>query len=228
MSMSKLSISKQFMSKECRSLIGLLLLGVFVPSFAYESGDIIVRFGPALVAPSSSSDSLLGDIVEADDAEGFGISATYMMTDQFGLELLGALPFEHRIDGTGALEGVKIGYTEQLPPTLMFHYAPSLSESFQPYIGAGVNYTTFFREKTSAELDVALAADTDLSLSDSMGLAVEIGVDIPIGEGLLFNLSVWNIDIDTVARVKANGTRAVTVDVEIDPWVYMVGLGVSF
>lgn len=215
-------------SKLCHSLIGFLLLGISVLSFAYESGDIIVRFGPALVTPNSSSDSILGDIVEVADAKGFGISATYMMTDQFGLELLGALPFEHRIDGTGALEGVKIGHTEQLPPTLMLHYAPSLSESFQPYIGAGMNYTTFFREKTSAELDAALAADTDLSLSDSTGLAVEVGVDVPIGNGLLFNLSVWNIDIDTVARVKANGARAVTVDVEIDSWVYMIGLGMPF
>jgi outer membrane protein len=44
----------------------------------------------------------------------------------------------------------------------------------------------------------------------------------------LFNVSVWNIDIDTEARLYVNNARVDKIDVEIDPWVYMVGLGYRF
>ena len=199
-----------------------------MPAAAYETGDLLVRFGPALVSPDDSSDSALGDVVNVRDGSSLGVSATYMFTDTLGVEVLGALPFEHDLDGKGALDGVKIGSTSHLPPTVLLQYAPKLSDAFQPYVGAGFNYTMFFREKTSRELDIALAGPTDLSLSDSKGLALELGVDVPMRDNLMFNVSVWNIDIDTTARVKVNGATAATIDVEIDPWVYMVGLGLRF
>jgi len=209
-------------------MLPILMAAAAPAAMAYEAGDVLVRFGPALVAPDSSSSSVLGDVAEVEDAEGFGISATYMVTDLVGVELLGALPFQHNIEGTGALDGVRIGSTRHLPPTLLVHVAPDIGDFCQPYVGVGINYTTFFREKTSPQLDNALAADTDLSLSDSTGLAWELGVDVPLKDQLSLNLSVWNIDIDTTARVKANGVTAATVDVEIDPWVYMLGVGMQF
>ena len=199
-----------------------------MPAAAYETGDLLVRFGPALVSPDDSSDSALGDVVNVRDGSSLGVSATYMFTDTLGVEVLGALPFDHDLDGKGALDGVKIGSTNHLPPTVLLQYAPKLSDAFQPYVGAGFNYTMFFREKTSRELDIALGGPTDLSLSDSKGLALELGVDVPMRDNLMFNVSVWNIDIDTTARVKVNGATAATIDVEIDPWVYMVGLGLRF
>ena len=39
---------------------------------------------------------------------------------------------------------------------------------------------------------------------------------------------VWNVDMDTTADVFANGAGAVSVDVNIDPWVYMAGVGFRF
>lgn len=209
-------------------LLAVAIAALGSPALAYERDEVIVRFGAAMVAPDSDSDSLLGDIAEAEDGYSLGVSATYMINSLVGIELLGALPFQHDIVGTGALQGVDIGSTEQLPPTLLLQFAPPVSAHFQPYAGVGYNYTTFFNEDTSSELDAALGAATDLSLSDSHGLALELGVDVPLGERLMLNATVWNIDIDTTARVKANGVTAVTVDVELDPWVYMVGLGMRF
>ena len=198
------------------------------PVWAYETGDVLVRFGPAFVAPNDSSDSTLGDVVEVDDSTGLGISATYMVRDDIGVELLGALPFAHTVNGTGALDGVKIGKVEQLPPTVLVHYAPKLSDKFQPYAGVGFNYTTFFHEKTSGQLDAAVGGSTSLSLGDSTGLALELGCDVPLRDNLIANLSVWNIDINSKASVYVDGAKAATIDVQIDPWVYMLGLGVRF
>lgn len=216
------------MKKMGKVLLSAAIAAACAPVMAYESGDLVVRFGPALVAPDSSSASVLGDVVEVRDGSGFAISATYMFSDMLGVELLGALPFEHQLKGTGALAGVDIGSTEHLPPTLLLQFAPSVSDAFQPYAGVGINYTTFFREKTTYALDAVLGGESDLSLSDSTGLALELGVDVPLRDNLLLNVSAWNIDIDTTARVSVNGVEAAKIDVEIDPWVYMVGLGIAF
>jgi outer membrane protein len=182
-----------------------------MPALAYEAGDVIVRFGPALVAPDSKSNP---DLVEVDNGVGFGISATYMV---------------HNNVGVGALAGVDVGSTEHLPPTLLVNYYPNVSEKFQPFVGVGFNYTMFFREKTDPELAVALGGTTsDLSLTDSKGIAYEVGFDVPLKDNLVFTASAWNVDIDTTARVKVDGATAAVIDVEIDPWVYMVGVGFTF
>lgn len=211
------------------SLLAATLMASSVPAMAYEAGDVLVRLGPALVAPDSSSDLAgVGDVVEVDDGVGFGISGTYFVTDMIGVELLGALPFEHNIEGTGVLAGIDAGSTEHLPPTLLVNFYPNVSDKFQPFVGLGYNYTMFFNEKTDPELDAALGSD-DLSLSDSHGIAYELGVDVPLSENMTFSATVWNIDIDTVARVEdAAGNRLATIDVEIDPMVYMIGIGMKF
>jgi outer membrane protein len=61
-----------------------------------------------------------------------------------------------------------------------------------------------------------------------VGFAWEVGADFLINENWLLNASVWNIDIDTEARLYVNDARVDKIDVEIDPWVYMVGVGYRF
>ena len=219
--------------------LALLAASVSVISgtaLAHEAGDLLIKFGPALVDPNSSSSTQEGgilppglDVVTVDTGESFTISATYMVSDNLGLELLGALPFNHDIQGYGALEGVqKVGSTDHLPPTLLANFYLPVSEKFIPFAGIGYNYTLFFNEDTSEAFSGALGADTDLSLSDSHGVAYEIGFDIPLDESVMVTASAWNIDIDTTATVYANGLEAQKIDVEIDPWVYMVGIGLKF
>jgi len=222
------------MKKLHLSVLASAVLSATAPALAYEAGDVLIKFGPAMVAPESDSQSkilgLQGEVVEVDDGVGFGISGTYMMTDAIGVELLGATPFEHDIDGLGTvLGGTRVGSTEHLPPTLLVNYYVPVSDVIKPYVGVGYNYTTFFNEDTTAELDGLLGADyTSLSLSDSHGVAYEIGFDIPLEDNLVFTATAWNVDIDTTATVKANSNLVEKIDVEIDPWVYMVGLGMKF
>jgi outer membrane protein len=72
----------------------------------------------------------------------------------------------------------------------------------------------------------------DLDLDDSWGLALQAGVDIPINDNWAFNVGVWYLDIDTTAEItaKADGATAAKVkfDVDIDPWVYNVGIAYKF
>jgi outer membrane protein len=110
---------------------------------------------------------------------------------------------------------------------------------WQPYIGAGVNFTTFFDEDADSqlvgllgELTEGAVDNADLDLDDSWGLAIQAGVDVPINENWAFNVGVWYIDIDTTAEItaKSGGATAAKVkfDVELDPWVYNIGIAYKF
>ncbi|MCG7200158.1 outer membrane beta-barrel protein [Marinobacter pelagius] len=222
---------------------------------AYEAGDFIGRAGVATVDPDSSSSDLNSDAlgvlpgaqVSVDSDTQLGLTVTYMITDQIAIGVLGATPFKHDIEGDGAVLGGagKLAETKHLPPTITLQFFPMPSSSkFQPYAGLGVNYTNFFEEKTTSTLtgiydDVAsggaggVVASTDLELDDSFGLAAEIGMDYMITENVGVNAAIWWADIDTDATINAyaaDGSRvdSSTLDVEIDPWVYMVGVSYKF
>lgn len=214
---------------------------------AFEAGDFILRAGVVHVAPDDSSDSitvggdpLLGAGVDSqvsvDSNTQLGIRGTYMMTDSLGLGVLAATPFKHDINGGGDLPGdLNLGETKHLPPTITLQYFPmDNSSALQPYVGVGVNYTTFFEEKTSENLNTALGvASSELELDDSVGVAVELGMDYMLSEQFGLNAAIWWADINTDAEVTVYdgaGNSATTdeFEVEIDPMVYMVGFTYKF
>ena len=220
-------------SKFIALLCTITTLSISFNGQAYEAGDIIFRAGPATVDPDSSSGlinlggaPLAGTEVQVESDTQLGLTLSYMLNDHWGIELLASTPFEHDITETGV--GVaNVGSAKHLPPTLVAQYYPMHSDSaFQPYFGAGLNYTTFFSEKTSPEIDNALG-NGDLSLDDSFGLALEVGFDYALTDTWLLNLSAWLIDIDTDAEINTPAGQ-ITVDVDIDPVVYMLGLGYKF
>jgi outer membrane protein len=207
---------------------------------AHEAGDIIVRAGIINVDPSGDSDSIvlptepatvLPGGVDVDDDTQLSIIGTFMVTDVWGVELLAATPFEHDI--TQPDLGIDAGSTKHLPPTLSLQYYPRGGKAgWQPYVGIGVNYTYFFDEEVDPALGEALgavlgASSARLDLDDSWGLAGQAGVDIPLNDNWMLNAGIWYIDIGTTADVVTD-VGTVSFDVDIDPWVYNIGIAYKF
>ncbi len=237
-------MKKQLAIAIAAASLGLGALG----AQAHEQGDIIFRGGIATVVPNTDSDaivlpdpypSLLPNGVDVDSGTAISLIGAWMLNDKWGLELLAATPFEHDID----LEDLPLpaGETKHLPPTLSLQYYPRAGmQGWQPYLGLGLNYTTFFDESVDPQLAAALVGlypdlnitGADLSLDDSFGVSVQAGVDVPINEKWYFNAGIWWIDIDTTADVTLNldGGASATVswDVEIDPVVYNIGFAYKF
>ncbi|MBP6382491.1 MAG: outer membrane beta-barrel protein [Pseudomonadales bacterium] len=223
------------------SKLGLLAAAMLVSgaASAYEAGDWIVRGGAVMVDPNDDSSrlnvdgigALDGTGVEVDDDTQLLLNITYMASEHVGVELLAATPFEHTVDTAGlgglGLTDVELGEIKHLPPTLSALWYPMPGNSkFQPFFGIGVNYTVFFDEDTSGEAQDALGAD-NLSLDDSWGLAGRIGMDYMINDCWSLHAGAYYIDISTEAEVDtALGTAK--VDVDVDPWVYTLGLGYRF
>ncbi|MCW2424910.1 outer membrane protein [Citrobacter farmeri] len=137
--------------------------------YAHEAGEFFIRAGSATVRPSEGADGTLGHLggFNVSNNTQLGLTFTYMATDNIGVELLAATPFRHKV---GTQMTGDIATVHHLPPTLMAQwYFGDSSSKLRPYVGVGVNYTTFFNtdvNKNGEETGVS-----DLSLKDSWGAA---------------------------------------------------------
>ncbi|MDY7219306.1 OmpW family outer membrane protein [Denitrificimonas sp. JX-1] len=221
----------------------LLALAVAAPSVqAHQAGDIIVRAGAVTVQTHESTSSVKGDrgALAGDNLGGkasvnndtqLGLNFAYMITDQWAVELLAATPFSHdvKIKGTGLVDG-KLGSFKHLPPTLSAVYYPLKNNSaFKPYVGAGINYTWFFDESISGSAKNNGARDfTSLNINNSWGWAAQVGADYMLTDNIMLNGQIRYIDIDTTAYASHKTLGRAKVNVDVKPWVYMLGLGYKF
>ncbi len=217
----------------------LLALAIAAPSVqAHQAGDIIVRAGAVTVQTKESTSSVkvdrpgyanIGGKATLGNDTQLGLNFAYMVTDNWGVELLAATPFKHDVAIKNTAVGShKLGSLKHLPPTLSAVYYPLDSKSaFQPYIGAGINYTVFFDE--SVKGSAKQAGFSNLRVQNSWGWAAQIGADYMLTDNIMINGQIRYIDIDTTAYVNNNalGVRA-KVDVDVNPYVYMLGLGYKF
>lgn len=209
---------------------------------AFEAGDIIVRAGAVTVDPRESSSSVkvdrgalagtsLGGKASLGSDTQLGLNFAYMLTNHLAVELLAATPFEHNVSLSGTAGGIadgKLGSLKHLPPTLSLLYYPLHSKSaFQPYVGAGLNYTWIYDEKVGSR--ASAAGFDNLRVGNSWGWAAQVGMDYMLTERLMLNAQMRYIDINTDAYVNNSqlGVRS-KVNVDVDPFVYMVGLGYKF
>jgi len=177
-----------------------------------QAGEWIARAGIGAVLPDGDGLTVptVGTI-KADDAYSLTLTGVYMVTESVGIELLASYFWDHDIK----LDGTKIGKTKQLPPTLSVQWHTPSIGALQPYLGLGLNYTIFFKSKSSLG---------GLSLDNSLGLATQAGFDYDINDQWLVNLDLRWINIETDAKL--NGAKLGTV--EVDPFVVSVNVGYKF
>lgn len=197
--------------------LGVMAALVAGSAVAHQAGSVIVRGGPILVVPNASTNHDVFKFDVNSNAQ-LGLTATYMATDNLGVELLAATPFSHEI----TLGNTLVGKTKHLPPSLYAqYYFLDKDAKARPYVGAGVNYTTFFSEKA------VLNGVTNLKLKDSWGPAFNAGVDIQVADNLFLNTAIWYAKIKSKATFKLGDVEH-KVNVKLNPTVFFVGLGYRF
>lgn len=108
-------------------VVGLVLGSCVMGVQAHKAGDFILRVGATNVTlddsvstPKLNGSALYGTNVSIDSDTRLGVTGTYMITDNVGVGLLAAAPFEHRIHGNSAtgtaLGTTDLGKTRLLPP----------------------------------------------------------------------------------------------------------------
>ena len=192
-------------------LAAILALTAATPALSQSAGDWTLGLGLGYVSPKDDNGLLAGAATSVDEDLSLTITAEYFPWDNIGIELLAATPFEH----TATIAGVGSAKVKHLPPTLSLVYHIPTGGKVTPFIGAGLNYTTFFSEKS------ALGT---VRLDDSYGVAVKAGVDVALSDrGALRTELRW---IDINSDVTLNG--APIGEVKIDPLVFGLSYVIKF
>ena len=206
------------------AVIGSLVAATQPEAAGSESGNFMVRVQGTVVDPDSSAKvSSGGSVVAGYDAEVDTevlptLTLSYFLNKNVAVELFCCFA-KLEAEGKGGIKGTDLGDFWVFPPALTLQYHFDNFGRFKPYVGAGVQYIHFFGEGRS---DLGGAK---IDLDDAFGFTLQAGVDISLGGGWYLNADVKKTFIDTDASWKGTG---ITADVEIDPWIYSVGVGYRF
>lgn len=226
-------------------VLAALVAAAFAPSFAMaEAGDFVVRVRAVNINPDE--DSKLGATVNTNVGAGTmsqgaelavdsntipEIDFSYYITKNIAAELILATGTRHDVkvkgDAAGNILNQGLGSVNLLPPTLTIQWHFNPDQMIDPYVGAGVNYTRFMDKSLTFSQGVAAGAPIRVD-TNSFGMALQAGVDINLKDGWLINADVKKVWIDT--DVKTNlGAGWVKIDsLDIDPWVFGIGVGKKF
>lgn len=193
----------------------LALSALALPVSAQSAGDWTIGLGLASVMPKDGNGTLTAGAVDVGNDLRPSITVEYFIRDNIGVELLAATPFKHDV----SVGGGKIGTVKHLPPVVSLNYHWDTGSAFQPYAGVGVNFTGFWDEKTTGDLE-----GSELSLKNSWGLAAQVGADWWLNERAALRGTVRWIDIDS--DVYLNGAKIGTA--EVDPLVVQAAYVMRF
>lgn len=155
------------------------------------------------------------------------LAIEYFVTNNFSLETICCMT-QHDVDGTTGLPGAElVSDAKLIPATLTLKYHFDLGGGIKPYIGAGPAYFLFIDDKPGAGA-IAAYGVTDFSLSDELGFALQLGVDVPLNDSMALSLDAKRYFIDTTARWYAGDTLAIETVHQLDPWVISAGVGFTF
>jgi len=206
---------------------------------AHEAGDVILRVGVVHADPDVSSSrvkvegwgKIAGSSLDMKSDTQAGLTGTYMIMPHFGIEASITTPFSHKIRSCYKGYGCETrGEVSRLSPTIsgqFFFLNPK--SAFQPYVGLGLNYTVFYDEKFNSK--AKREGDKNLSTKDSIGVVAQIGMDYKFSDRVLVNAAIWKMGISSKAEWKGVapwGTYKAEADVDINPWVYTLGIGFKF
>lgn len=226
-------------------IFSVFALSLFAVSTAYaqqEKEDQSTDFkkwqvrlrGVAVVPSESANIGVIGGGAEISTAVIPELDFTYFFTKNFAAELILGTS-KHDVNTTGsdisAVGGptstnVDLGSVRLLPPTLTFqyHFYPLADKNFKPYVGAGINYTIFYDAKAGNTVK-------GIEYDNAVGYAFQLGIDYMINDKFFINIDAKKLFLSTDVTVDASNLApglSIPAEVDIDPWLFGVGVGMKF
>jgi outer membrane protein len=144
----------------------------------------------------------------------------YALQPNLGIELvLGAPPkIKARASGSVAFLGEVLTAKNVAPTLLLTYHFGAAGSTFRPYVGVGLNYTKF--------TGVTTPYGWQVSLSDSVGLAGHVGLDLAIDKqwGAYASIAAAKVKSDLVA---ISGT-VLQSTIDFKPIIYSAGVFYRF
>jgi outer membrane protein len=186
----------------------------------------VVKFGAVRYDPHTKTSGLSGiGIPPGADAKIEGATTLLFVYERllgpnWGVELALGLPprMKARATGSAAFLGEVISVRNVAPTVLVNYHFGSGADPIRPYAGIGINYTRFSSIRTSYAWDV--------SLSDSVGPAVNLGVELTVAKPWTFFASASYIKVKT--DLVAVGASVLQTSIDVRPMVYAIGAAYRF
>ena len=238
--MSKLTLTRVALPG---TLVALTVASILhpAPARADDVPNNTVRAGIYQIFYHVTADNLVGPYVppgvnfDVKDVRTAYFSYARRLTSYLDLELVGGIPPTTKTVGKGPATvgsvpyaGATIATAKWAAPSALLEYK-FLNEdaAFRPYIGVGVNYTSFYNRQITAAGQEVSGGPTRLSLTPSVG---------PVGTlGLKWQpLKRWQMIVSyTIGRVDSNlktDTAGVirTSTIHFGPQALVVAAGYSF
>lgn len=202
---------------------------------AQVAGSFTARIGATHISPQVSSGNLSTPSfpnTKVDVGSGTALTGgiTYMLTDNWAVDVPLGLPFKHNFYGDGAIGGTgKLGQTKVIPATVFAQYRfGEANATIRPYLGLGVTYSKFFKERTTATLNALTggtpANPTTASIDDKWGLTPQVGVVWNVNERWFVDASFYKSFLKTTTHLSSGQS----IDIRLNPYVVAVGIGYRF
>ncbi len=180
-----------------------------------DAGNWLVR-GRVLHLASANGDTT-GLGLSINDKTFPEVDISYFLTPNVATELILTYPQKHTLYSNGS----EIGSLKHLPPTLLLQYHVTGLGGFRPYAGLGLNFTNFSDVQFAPAVVTALHPNVKRT---SYGLAVQVGVDVPLGGGWLLNADLKKVKLATDVYSGSATAGKFTVD----PVLFSIGAGLRF
>jgi outer membrane protein len=146
------------------------------------------------------------------------LDITYYFTNNIAAELILGTTSSH-VYTDGSIEGLgEVGKAWILPPTLTLQYHFTNFGAFKPYVGAGVNYTIFYKQTDAGDFD-------DMDIDNSFGAALQFGFDYMLDQHWGLNFDVKKIFLEPDWTANLNGNQ-LSGEADVSPW--LIGGGVTY
>lgn len=152
------------------------------------------------------------DRISIEKKESFDLGLSYFFSPNIATQL--DLPYPRRHDVR--MDGSNVGSLRYSPSSLHVQYYFSPETNIVPYLGLGVNYADFS--------SVRLQMPTATLESSSTGWSLQAGVDFKIDKNWMVNVDFKKMRIRNDLAI--NGAKASAL--QIDPWLFGVGVGYRF
>lgn len=210
----------------------LLLAGA---AQAQVAGTWSVRLGATHISPQVKSGNLSAPSfpntkVDVGSASALTGGINYMLTDNWAVDVPFGLPFKHKFYGDGAIAGVgEVGETKVIPATVFAQYRfGEANAKFRPYLGLGVTYAKFFKERTTATMSGLTggspANPTTASIDSRWGLTPQVGFVWNFNERWFVDAAYYKSFLKTTSHLSTGQS----IDIRLNPNVFAVGIGYRF
>jgi outer membrane protein len=211
---------------------------------AWAQQTTTIAVGGAFIDPKSSSTDVTGAYtpsglslhVHKQNTPYFSITRSF--TENLSVELALGVPPTHDVDvqvnnatlppSIQAASGTVVAKVRQVGPTVFGKYTfGSRSQVLRPYVGLGVNMTSFDKADSTSGGDAFNGGATAITLSKAHGWAACAGLDYKLGGPWTAHLGLATTHLKTTMKSNTLGITR-TADITLKPMITTVAIGYTF